>query len=88
MKQTKSSKSKPSKEQTLLLNALDASFQLPMANMKKLRREMGRLGREHLKMNGMNPKGLTGAECAWLANQHMRAFLGMDAPNVFTGTKK
>jgi hypothetical protein len=69
-----------------LLTELYAIPMREIINEKWLRREMGKLSRQQLKANGFNTKGLTGQQCTWLANQHMRAFLGMDRPNIFTGT--
>lgn len=58
-----------------------------MIDMKKVRREWGKVSRQQLRANGIDPKGLSGEECISLSMQHSRAFLGMDTPNVFTGAK-
>lgn len=54
---------------------------------EKLNREFAKLSRRHLRVNGIPTKGLSSENCIALANQHMRAFLGMDKPNIFTGVK-
>lgn len=79
------------KKQMKALKALvEWSMKTPiheMFNMKKMRREWGKVSRQQLRENGINPKGLTGEECIALSMQQSRAFLGMDRPNIFTGVK-
>lgn len=79
------------KQQRALEALVEWSMKTPlleMIDMKKVRREWGKVSRQQLKANGVDPKGLTGEECIALSMQQSRAFLGMDRPNVFTGTKK
>lgn len=50
---------------------------------------MAKVSRQHLEMNGFYKKKiakLSDAEAIEIANQHMRAFLGMDRPNIFTSS--
>ncbi len=61
-------------------------------DLNKINAMHARISREHL----LNNKVFTKAQirkmpdevAIELANQHMRAFLGMDRPNVFTGNLK
>jgi len=79
------------KKQTKALQKLVEYFSKTPINQiidaSKVRRELAKISRKQLRANGFKTKGITGEDCISLSMQYTRAFLGMDAPNVFTEVK-